>query len=46
MEQQRLMELKMWEEEEEQIFNEAYALYLDAQEFRYDDDVLVMLMMM
>jgi len=34
MQEQRMMELKMWEDEEEKLFNEAYALYLDSQEYR------------
>ena len=46
MREQRIMELKMWEEEEEKLFNEAYALYLDSQEYRYDLIGMLMMMMM
>ena len=46
MREQRIMELKMWEEEEEKLFNEAYALYLDSQEYRYDLIGMLLLMMM
>ena len=46
MREQRIMELKMWEEEEEKLFNEAYALYLDSQEYRYDLIGMLLMMMM